>query len=73
MTASSKGKSSLRRTTSCLSTTRFTLSGEALSSGQHTLRFERIDKGALYYNTYLSYFTKEEGLRKASLEIKVER
>ena len=52
---------------------RFTLAGDALTSGRHTLTLSRIGDGAVYYNTYLSYFTKEEGIEKAGLEVKVER
>ena len=49
------------------------LEGEALTSGQHALTFRRRGNGAVYFNSYLSYFTTEEDIKKAGLEVKVER
>lgn len=49
------------------------LSGKELSSGKHTLTFRKKGVGSLYFNAYLSYFTLEEDLEPAGLELKVER
>lgn len=51
----------------------FALEGAALTSGKHTLTFRRRGKGAVYFNSYLSYFTTEEDVTAAGLEIKVDR
>lgn len=51
----------------------FRLEGAALTSGKHTLTFRRRGKGAVYFNSYLSYFTTEEDVEAAGLEIKVNR
>ena len=51
----------------------FTLAGDALTSGRHTLKLTREGKGALYASCYLSYFTKEEDITAAGLELKVKR
>ena len=52
---------------------RISLSGEQLTTGAHTLRFERQGPGAVYFSAYLTCFTKEEGIASAGLEVKVER
>ena len=52
---------------------RLSLTGNELTSGRHTLRIEREGKGAVYLSSYLTYFTKEEGIGSAGLEVKVER
>jgi alpha-2-macroglobulin len=44
-----------------------------LPSGEHKLSFRRRGKGAVYFNSYLSYFTLEEDAPASGLEIKVER
>ena len=49
------------------------LAGADLTTGDHTLTLERSGKGAVYWNAELSYFTLEENVKKAGLEIKVER
>ncbi len=49
------------------------LEGKDLTSGEHELTFRRKGEGAVYFNSYLSYFTTEEDVEKAGLEIKVER
>ncbi|MBI4613571.1 MAG: hypothetical protein HY720_08185 [Planctomycetes bacterium] len=49
------------------------LTGDALAGGEHTLEFVREGKGAVYWNAYLSYFTLEEDIPAAGLEIKVDR
>ena len=51
-----------------------TLSGEALTTGKHTLILDKAgSKGTLYANAYLEVFTLEDKLRAAGLEVKVTR
>jgi len=52
---------------------KFVLEGAALGSGKHTLKITKEGPGALYYNSYLSYFTKERNIAEAGLELKVDR
>jgi len=52
---------------------RFVLEGVALGGGKHTLKITKSGPGALYVNTYLRYFTKEENIRAAGHELKVGR
>ncbi len=47
--------------------------GKALSPGKHTLEFVKKGKGPLYFNAYLTYFTLEDPITAAGLEIKVHR
>jgi uncharacterized protein YfaS (alpha-2-macroglobulin family) len=49
------------------------LSGEAVTSGEHTITFRRKGIGEVYFNAYLTYFTLEEDVPPAGLEIRVER
>ena len=49
------------------------LKGSELTSGEHALTFVRKGHGPVYFNAYLSYFTLEEDVPAAGLEIKVER
>ncbi|MDA1087634.1 MAG: MG2 domain-containing protein [Verrucomicrobia bacterium] len=49
------------------------LSGDAIESGKHEIEVRRKGKGPLYMSAYLTNFTLEEFIRKAGLEIKVER
>lgn len=44
-----------------------------LPAGDHQLTFRRKGKGAVYFNSYLSYFTLEEDAPPSGLEIKVAR
>ncbi|MEX2213295.1 MAG: MG2 domain-containing protein [Phycisphaeraceae bacterium] len=52
---------------------KFVLEGVALGSGKHTLKITKEGPGALYFNSYLSYFTKEKDIKAAGHELKVER
>ena len=52
---------------------RFVLEGLALGGGKHTLKVTKEGPGALYFNTYLRYFTKEEHITAAGHELKVDR
>jgi uncharacterized protein YfaS (alpha-2-macroglobulin family) len=49
------------------------LTGDALESGKHTVEIRRQGTGPVYFNAYLTYFTLEDSIAKAGLEIKVER
>ena len=49
------------------------LKGQDVTTGKHTVRFEREGTGKLYYNAYLTTFSLEDMIKKAGLEIKVER
>lgn len=51
----------------------FLLSGDAVTTGEHTLRFRKTGTGPLYFNTYVTNFTQEEFITKAGLEVKVDR
>jgi uncharacterized protein YfaS (alpha-2-macroglobulin family) len=52
---------------------RFVVTGDALEAGRHTVELRKRGTGPLYYNGYLSNFTLEDDIRKAGLELKVER
>jgi len=52
---------------------RFVLEGDILSGGKHTLKITKKGTGAVYFNTYLRYFTKEEHIEAAGHELKVAR
>ena len=52
---------------------KFVLEGVTLGSGKHTLKITKEGPGALYFNTYLSYFTKERNIPAAGHELKVDR
>lgn len=51
----------------------FVLAGEEVTTGEHTLEVTREGRGPVYFNAYLSYFTLEDPIRRAGLEIKVNR
>ena len=44
-----------------------------ISSGKHQLEIRRKGKGPVYFNAYMTYFSKEDYIKKAGLEIKVQR
>jgi len=52
---------------------RFVFEGEAVSPGRHVIELRKHGTGPLYYNGYLTNFTLEDFIKKAGLEIKVER
>jgi len=52
---------------------RFVVEGVALTSGRHTLKISKEGPGALYYSSYLRYFTKERDIKAAGLQLKVAR
>jgi len=49
------------------------IEGDGVTSGKHTLEIRRKGKGPVYFNAYLTYFTLEDYITKAGLEIKVNR
>ena len=51
----------------------FTLVGDAVTDGEHTLELRKQGQGPLYFNAYLTNFTLEEHIAKAGLEVKVGR
>jgi len=51
----------------------FRMEGVALGGGKHKLVITKEGAGALYFNTYLRYFTKEEHITAAGHEMKVGR
>ena len=52
---------------------RFVLAGEALTAGSHEIEIRRQGKGAVYFNAYLTNFSLEDYIRRAGLEVKVDR
>lgn len=49
------------------------IAGDILGSGKHTIELRKKGKGPLYANAYVEYFTLEDFITKAGLEIKVDR
>lgn len=47
--------------------------GDAVESGEHKLEIRRKGSGPLYFNAYLTVFTLETPIKKAGLEVKVNR
>jgi hypothetical protein len=52
---------------------KFVLEGDAVTTGEHLIELEKSGRGPLYYNGYLTTFTLEDYIRRAGLEIKVNR
>mgnify|MGYP003755221747 CR=1 FL=1 len=52
---------------------KFVLEGDAIDSGRHTVELRKMGVGPLYYNGYLTTFTLEDFIKRAGLEIKVNR
>jgi uncharacterized protein YfaS (alpha-2-macroglobulin family) len=52
---------------------KFVLEGKAITSGEHTLELVKSGRGPIYFNAYLDYFTLEDFITRAGLEIKVQR
>jgi uncharacterized protein YfaS (alpha-2-macroglobulin family) len=52
---------------------RFVLEGAALTGGKHTLKITKEGPGALYYSTYLTYFTRERNITASGLQLKLDR
>ena len=51
----------------------FTLEGQALATGEHTISFVKQGRGPLYFSAYLTNFTLEDPITHTGLEIKVDR
>ncbi|MHC4453604.1 MAG: alpha-2-macroglobulin family protein, partial [Planctomycetota bacterium] len=49
------------------------ITGEELKSGIHNIKIIKNGEGPLYYNAYLDYFSLEDPITAAGLEIKVNR
>lgn len=49
------------------------VAGDILGTGKHKVELRKKGKGPLYANVYVTVFSKEDFLRKAGLEVKVER
>jgi uncharacterized protein YfaS (alpha-2-macroglobulin family) len=49
------------------------LSGDDVTSGKHKIEFRREGEGTVYFNSYLSYFSLEDYIKRAGLDLKVKR
>lgn len=49
------------------------LEGRELPGGKHTITVRKTGEGAVYFNTYLSFFTLEDDIKAEGLEVKIER
>jgi uncharacterized protein YfaS (alpha-2-macroglobulin family) len=49
------------------------LEGKAVTTGRHELKIVKTGRGPIYFNAYLDYFTLEDFITRAGLEIKVQR
>ncbi|MEQ9412005.1 MAG: MG2 domain-containing protein [Fuerstiella sp.] len=49
------------------------LQGDAVKTGAHQVELRRAGSGPLYFNAYLTNFTKEDPITAAGLEVKVQR
>ena len=49
------------------------LQGDAVKTGQHKIELRRKGTGPLYFNAYLTNFTKEDQIAAAGLEVQVNR
>ncbi len=49
------------------------IAGDILTTGKHTIELRKKGEGPLYANAYVGYFTLEDFITKAGLEVKVDR
>ena len=49
------------------------MEGADVTDGEHKIEIRRRGKGPVYFNAYLTNFTLEDDIKKAGLEVKVER
>ena len=52
---------------------RFLLTGDDVTDGEHVVELRRRGRGSVYFNAYLTNFTLEDYIKRAGLEVKVER
>jgi uncharacterized protein YfaS (alpha-2-macroglobulin family) len=52
---------------------KFVLEGKQIPTGAHTITLKKSGRGPVYFNAYLDYFTLEDFITRAGLEIKVQR
>src|SRR5690606_6538701 len=52
---------------------RFMVEGGDIESGRHTVEIRKKGEGRLYFNAYLSFFSLEDDIEAAGLELKVNR
>ncbi len=52
---------------------RFVVTGDALQPGQHTVEIRKKGQGPLYYNVYMRFFSQQDFITAAGLEVKVRR
>src|SRR5262249_533667 len=51
----------------------FVLFGDAVEDGKHKLEVRKKGTGPVYFNAYLTNFTLEDDIKRAGLEVKVNR
>ncbi len=51
----------------------FVLEGNELTTGEHTITVSRKGRGPVYFNAYVTNFTREDPIARAGLEVKVDR
>lgn len=49
------------------------IAGDILTTGKHKIEIRKKGEGSLYANAYVNYFTLEDFITKAGLEVKVDR
>lgn len=52
---------------------KFVLTGADVADGKHTIEIRRRGAGPVYFNAYLTNFTLEDYIKRAGLEVKVDR
>ncbi|MCA9178230.1 MAG: alpha-2-macroglobulin [Planctomycetales bacterium] len=52
---------------------KFLLTGDQLTDGSHEIEIRRSGKGPVYFNTYLTNFSLEKYIKRAGLEVRVNR
>ena len=52
---------------------KFLLTGKAVTDGEHVVELRRRGTGPVYFNAYLTNFTLEDYIKRAGLEVRVDR
>lgn len=52
---------------------KFLLTGDQVTDGEHVVELRRRGKGPVYFNAYLTNFTLEDYIKRAGLEVRVDR